>query len=1292
MKRKLLLAALCVVSALGFKANAQEAGTYYIQNVGTGKWLGPGNNWGTQASVLNHADYWKLAKISDGVYTLESVVSNGGTSYYLTGTYCDGGATNFTFTAVAGKENTYNIANGDGGLLTTNGTTVDVSGTDASAAASQWKLWSEADMTAGMAAATVESPFDATYLIKDHDLGRNNRDYSSWNNTGATNPKSSTDAQGATVYSIEAYKKVFDVNQTLSSVPNGVYAVRVNGFYRQDGADANLPYVYANDSKTTLPVRTGSENNMQDAAVSFVAGNYLSEPAYVQVTDGSLKVGVATEGTSCWSIFKNFHLAYYGDHTVAEVLLADYVKAYNEALAEAQAFTETSMFDAAWSDLQDAISDNTLDLNNVTQQQLEDATTNLKAANAAATVAVKRKTVYDSAVALINGGSNVDLTSVVENASFEDGNLNGWTSVNGGAPANNNNWSKVGTYYVERWTQNTNNTQQHLSDGTLTHDALVLPAGLYTITAKAQNQEQKNGVAGTGYFLYANDEKVEITGTNTYSTTVKLDADKSELVIKFALEGCTGNWISCDNVTLTYVGEDFPAYTLVTGKMNAAVTAAQTAAAEAFEANKTVAKYNALIAAIASAQASKAAYDAAATAIANANDIKTNHNFASAEAATTFAEAIEALETKYDANTMTTDEGNGAGLALGSVVTGWHAGANSAAVAYLNNGFELNAFDKALYINTWSTEGEDDGSNFKVPFYEYFAGEGSVLGKNTWTGQVSGLENGLYSVSAWVRVRSMNGETAAADLTGISMNVNGGTSVDVTEGDIVPVQEGNARFQHKVYTAEGLVKDGVLNLNFDIAEENNIHWLSFKNIKYTKVRDLTPEEQIVYATAEDYEALAQAIEVAEAKTFGFEEGEYAPYNNIAAIAALNGAKAINPTGQNVQASVQEATATLTSVTWTANTTEVNAVYNGDFSLTDNNAAPAGWRSTKNGAFSGQYMPRVFNGDDRLAEFNETKSAFFIRFDGTNSDRGTLYYYGDADDTHIMPLKAETYYYVKADIKGWGSSGKKQRLNVTGPTGSTGFSSVYQEITLSDKADTDDATPQQFLIVFKTTVAGNYSIFLQTPGDDNQKHNAVISNIELYKAASASLAVNSDVKYGTFAAPFDVAVPEGVTAYKVEDVESDAELKLEEVTTIEANKPVLLYAENGYNATTVYGKAVAAENVKNGLLTGVYAETDAPVGSYVLQYLNDKAAFYKVADGAQLPKVGANRAYLTLPSNAAAPRAIFIDGEATGISAYDVLTSGQYDGIYTANGVQIPRLQKGVNILKKGNKTYKIYVK
>ena len=191
-------------------------------------------------------------------------------------------------------------------------------------------------MSALLNAATIDNPTDATYLIKDHDLGRNNRDYSAWKNSGATAPKSSAGNAASTVYSVEAYHVAFDVCQELTGVPNGVYGVQVNGFYRQDGSNTDLPYVYANDSQKTLPVRTGTENNMQDAAVSFVAGNYLSDLAYVQVTDGNLKVGVSTKGNSCWAIFKSLHLKYYGDVNLTQVVLKDKIAAFEKALADAK--------------------------------------------------------------------------------------------------------------------------------------------------------------------------------------------------------------------------------------------------------------------------------------------------------------------------------------------------------------------------------------------------------------------------------------------------------------------------------------------------------------------------------------------------------------------------------------------------------------------------------------------------------------------------------------------------------------------------------------------------------------------------------------------------------------------------------------------------------------------------------------------------------------------------------------------------------------------------------------------
>ncbi len=161
------------------------------------------------------------------------------------------------------------------------------------------------------------------------------------------------------------------------------------------------------------------------------------------------------------------------------------------------------------------------------------------------------------------------------------------------------------------------------------------------------------------------------------------------------------------------------------------------------------------------------------------------------------------------------------------------------------------------------------------------------------------------------------------------------------------------------------------------------------------------------------------------------------------------------------------------------------------------------------------------------------------------------------------------------------------------------------------------------------------------------------------------------EWGTFVAPFEVAVPSGVKAYTVDGV-TDNVLTLTEVTTaIAANTPVVL---EGTCNETAYGFAFAETAVK-GLLTGVYADTEAPVGSYVMQNQSGVIGFYQVGEEVK-PTVRANRAYLTAP---AAGVKAFTLGEATAIETIEALTSGKAQ-IFDLNGRQINSLQKGINIV------------
>ena len=288
-----------------------EPGKVFIKNVASGKWLGAGNNWGTQASLNEHPDYVTLVMPS-GLYNIESQVSNGGQSYYFRdqdGLFMDQTpATNLT---IEKKDGSYLISS-ETGFYGYDGTSVLAGGLAATDANAQWQIYSEKDMNDMLNAASVAEPVDATWLITDAKFGRNNRNVEAWQVGGNCTNKALTGGN-SNKYGAESFHSTFDIYQSLN-VPNGVYAFGAQGFYRQDGADEeNLPVFYVNDETVTFPVKTGSENSMADAANSFDAGSYAIDPIYVEVTDGILRVGSRLENnTSIWAMWANYSLTYYG--------------------------------------------------------------------------------------------------------------------------------------------------------------------------------------------------------------------------------------------------------------------------------------------------------------------------------------------------------------------------------------------------------------------------------------------------------------------------------------------------------------------------------------------------------------------------------------------------------------------------------------------------------------------------------------------------------------------------------------------------------------------------------------------------------------------------------------------------------------------------------------------------------------------------------------------------------------------------------------------------------------------
>lgn len=203
-----------------------------------------------------------------------------------------------------------------------------------------------------------------------------------------------------------------------------------------------------------------------------------------------------------------------------------------------------------------------------------------------------------------------------------------------------------------------------------------------------------------------------------------------------------------------------------------------------------------------------------------------------------------------------------------------------------------------------------------------------------------------------------------------------------------------------------------------------------------------------------------------------------------------------------------------------------------------------------------------------------------------------------------------------------------------------------------------------------------------PGQGQADDHLYIDDIELlydteYDEASV---VMTDAKYATFCAPFDVNVPYGMKAYTVQGVNEDTSLDMVAVQgSIPANTPVILEGAEA-KSLVAYGVAAPAA-AESGMLTGVYEDTEAPVGSYVLQNNNGIVGMYQVVVGQQ-PTVKANRAYLTIPASNA--KALFFNEDdaekATGIDNVNDNVNVSEGVVCNLAGQKVNKAMKGIYII------------
>ena len=676
-------------------------------------------------------------------------------------------------------------------------------------------------------------------------------------------------------YNTSAYTEGKVIYKTIEGLPSGEYDVtlhaKTNVAWITAATGNNIAEIYANDAKVAIPVEGMTGYDPTDAY------NYTIQGAYV-TTDGKLEVGIrnlATGGN--WYIVNLLDITYKGTletslalakadantaaastkpmnsavKTALNMAIANYgTKAYSEytnvtdlraaisALNTATSYANTSIakYEEAKAILDAASS---MDASGQAAYAATDAVKAVQTAYTNGTldaVNVEQKTACEAALVLAAKAQTTagsDMTLAISNWDFRNcanNNFPGWTIE---APNGGNTWAN-GDTRVEYWIGSAANGKFDYSQ-TVTG----LPAGKYSLTASMWNSS--NGVSDAT--PNGNAGVYGTSGSNTVFKGVTVDSDNANLgtyttdnlivangTLRLGVKNngtMSARWFGIDWIKLTYVGGDVTAddvaalvATIPEGAMNATVQSNLTAAKNALDASATWANYGALSDAIEAAKSSVAAYANAAQYLPVNKAELAGTNFVDAAV---YKEKITDAETALAAGTMTDATAN----SITDIRTGWRA-AN-----YIDDVL-MSAWDEnveqweSLHINTWSGEGDSDGSEFKAPFFEYWTGDGNSLGAKTMTATVEGLEAGYYAVTAWVRVRAKNG--ASAKPYGISMKANDG---DATE--ISGTQHGTSQFYLEKYAAIGTVgADGKLTLTFDVAADNNVSWFSFKDVNYMK--------------------------------------------------------------------------------------------------------------------------------------------------------------------------------------------------------------------------------------------------------------------------------------------------------------------------------------------------------------------------------------------------------------------------------------------------------------------------
>ncbi|UKK48379.1 hypothetical protein L6475_14455 [Prevotella sp. E9-3] len=1334
-KIKLLLSFLTLFMG-GNYVSAQETpennGVYYLYNQSSGLFLTRGNNWGTQAVARPVGLPWKVA-LNDGKYTLRmyDLTVAGITSGFGSNAYTDNGSP-IDFTPAGNATDGFTLQNGSN-YITCPATAGDIT---LSSTSSAWQFLTQAqyDDILAAKASDQESAVAAAKGIVIPDgktLSEVVSDANNWASTTTNDGVPTKEKWTATNHTSrkEQYinwgnygSEMYQVcnghyTRTISGLKKGIYKISARGMKRMGSnavcttmANAGYPvsdtYLIANGNiirfKAWAEDRVSDSNpNSTGEFVNIVNnGGYTTEGFVYVGDDGNLNLDASSEAYwgTCWFLFNGISYTFYNDEVSDDDATT--------ILTTANSIKDSKMGSAIKSTLTSAIS--TFDANktianfNALNDAINAANTSIASYLALATAIANAnnntiykpaftasatlytdavsaaQSVYDNAevddcAATINTLTNAiygvyenDYSVFANNYKYDystllNQDMTKWASTDYVTMTANEHWNGLTgqRYYEQSGAEWGKNSWSHAASETA-----ILPAGKYvmSITARASVD-----VTSTMSVKVGNNDAITVSLTNkgadgrgimtngtgsyqdgTYAKggvgygweyrfiSFEVTENNTPVTISFSSStNASHNWVSIASPLLK--GDVHPNQ-IKLNQINSLLT--------------TLTGYENKI--------SSETYATFADHISAAN------------AATVESTNLDAIITNLQADIAIATE-EFAAFERGAAMNDLIAGANS--VVLSDEATAANWKPTPTY-NDWSTEADNTG--MVTPFLQNWIAKGNTLADNSLAyHSIRGIQDGFYEVSALVRIYSESGEEPSATSAVFTVN---GTSVDLLDGTSFVFN--NMKGVYKNVSVKLQIKDA---LNIGIAySDAGFNWISWKNLKVTYLGTKVADN-------EDYTALNNAITTAEAKVLGFEKDEFAPYNNIDALAALAAAQAINPAETNIKESVNAVTDELNNAVWTANAEEVNAIAFGDLSTyetVDGKDYPYGWSKLNDGS-------RIMGGSEGTENAglsaSSTKKAMLLKYNAS---------YGETTG-YTLPLKAGKIYKLTFKYCGWGNQ-PTTNIILTDPNGNPialapGFCPA------TNNGHSDAANWYDYTGYFTSTTAGDYVLTLKKVESGQQQ--IAWADMEL-KSASEIVFADGDVptyapgnypavkiarnlatnKWATAVYPFAVS---GVDKIAVLDnyAASTGQLSFVSASNSTANVPFLMRSNADVSEialTDVYVEAI--NNNPSATANEVHF-----IGSYTKKDITNAEKNYVLSDNTIYP-VGENaatinpyRAYFQV-DQAAEARALtlFIDGEVTGISELVKMSNEQQGQVYDLQGRKVEKTAKGLYI-KNGKK-------